>query len=101
MVRSRILLGLLLVFCLVLCMASDSEAAYLLLIVSVVLPVGSMLLSGIPAGKITCELSFSAYGQKGQAVSGTVTAENKSLVVFGRPADGPGCSVKTCLPGKR
>ena len=83
MVRSRILWGLWLVFCLVLCMASDSEAAYLLLIVSVVLPVGSMLLSGIPAGKITCELSFSAYGQKGQAVSGTVTAENKSLL----PAD--------------
>ena len=55
MVRSRILWGLWLVFCLVLCMASDSEAAYLLLIVSVVLPVGSMLLSGIPAGKITCE----------------------------------------------
>ena len=69
MKKSRVIWGLWLVLAVIFCFVTDGVTGYLLLAVSIVLP----LLSGITLfavrGKMDVQLTLAAYGEKGKAVT--------------------------------
>ena len=89
MKKSRVIWGLWLVLAVIFCFVTDGVTGYLLLAVSIVLP----LLSGITLfavrGKMDVQLTLAAYGEKGKAVTGKLLVKNRSFL----PADRLRCRV--------
>lgn len=87
--KSRVLWVLWLVFAFLFLAMTGSNAAYLLLLVSVVLPLVSGLITKGISGRLDAELSASAYGEKGKEISVGVSVKNTGFF----PADRLICQV--------
>lgn len=84
MKKSRVIWGLWLVLAAVFCIVTDEVTGYLLLAISVLLP----LLSGITffaiRGNTEVQLTLAAYGEKEKAVTGKVLLKNHSFLPVDR-----------------
>ena len=83
MKKSRVFWGLWLLMSVIFCMATDSMAGYLLVLLSVIVPLLAALPVRRAAKRLETELTISAYGEKGTAFAGKILLTNKSLF----PAD--------------
>lgn len=79
MKKSRVLWGLWLLMSVIFCMATDSMAGYLLVLLSVIVPLLAALPVRRAAKRLETELTISAYGEKGTAFAGKILLTNKSL----------------------
>ena len=79
MKKSRVLWGLWLLLSVIFCMVTDSMAGYLLVILSVLVPLLAALPVRRAAKGLKAELTLSAYGEKGTALAGKILLANKSM----------------------
>ena len=79
MKKSRVLWGLWLALAVVFCMVTDSMAGYLLVILSVLVPLLAALPVHQTAKRLDAELTLSAYGEKGTEIAGKLLLHNKSI----------------------
>ena len=90
MKKSRVLWGLWLLMSVIFCMATDSMAGYLLVLLSVIVPLLAALPVRRAAKRLETELTISAYGEKGTAFAGKILLTNKSLF----PTDSLPCQLR-------
>ncbi|MDU7706980.1 MAG: hypothetical protein E7J94_06845, partial [Clostridium sp.] len=89
MVKSRVLWAIWLLFTVCFCIMAGGTAGYLLIAVSVVLPLLAGLLTRLAASGLKAELTAESYSEKGAAASGQVIVTNTSFL----PADRLLCRV--------
>lgn len=89
MKKSRVIWGLWLVLAVIFCFVTDGVTGYLLLAVSIVLPLLSGIMLFAVRGKMDVQLTLAAYGEKGKAVTGKLLVKNRSFL----PADRLRCRV--------
>ena len=89
MVKSRVLWAIWLLFTVCFCIMTGGTAGYLLIAVSVVLPLLAGLLTRLAASGLKAELTAESYSEKGAAASGQVIVTNTSFL----PADRLLCRV--------
>lgn len=84
MVKSRILWGLELIFCLLFYLFTDSYAGIWLLLISVLLPVFEGIIAWALAKKVTGNLGIESLGQKQKNITAMLKIENQSVFPFDR-----------------
>ena len=83
MKKSRIIWGLWLILAVIFCGITDTITGYLLLAVSVVVPLLSGITLFVIQGKIDVQLTLAAYGEKEKPITGKLIIKNRSFF----PAD--------------
>lgn len=76
MKKSRVIWGLWLALTVLFCVAADETAGYLLVAVSLLLPLLSGAVQRSQKGRLDAELTVSAYGEKGEEVEGKLLVKN-------------------------
>ena len=90
MAKSRVLWVVWLILAVLFCVMEGGAAGYLLLSVSVVLPLLSGLLAKLAISRLQGELTLDIYGEKGAATTGKIIVINDSFI----PADRLLCRIR-------